>query len=56
MVKNPPACRRPRISPWVWKIPWRRESLPTPVFLFRESHEQKGLAGYSPWGCRVEHD
>ena len=25
--------RRPRFSPWVGKIPWRREWLPTPVFL-----------------------
>ena len=26
-------CRRPGFNPWVGKIPWRRESLPTPVFL-----------------------
>ena len=26
-------CRRPRFDPWVGKIPWRREKLPTPVFL-----------------------
>ena len=25
-------CRRPRFDPWVGKIPWRRERLPTPVF------------------------
>ena len=24
---------------------------PTPVFLPGESHGQKSLAGYSPWGC-----
>ena len=24
--------------------------LPTPVFLPGESHEQRSLAGYSPWG------
>ena len=24
MVKNPPACRRPGVDPWVGKIPWRR--------------------------------
>ena len=23
---------RPRFNPWVGKIPWRRERLPTPVF------------------------
>ena len=25
--------RRPGLSPWVGKIPWRRDRLPTPVFL-----------------------
>ena len=32
------------------KIPWRREWLPTPVFLPGESHEQRSLVGYSPRG------
>ena len=35
--------------PWAWKISWRREWLPTPVFLPGEFHEQRSLAGYSPW-------
>ena len=26
-------CRRPQFNSWVGKIPWRRERLPTPVFL-----------------------
>ena len=43
-------CRRPEFNPWVRKIPWRREWLPTPVFLPGVSHGQRGLAGYSPWG------
>ena len=29
--------------------PWRRKWQPTPVFLPRESHGQRNLAGYSPW-------
>ena len=29
--------------------PWRRERLPTPVFLPGEFHGQRSLAGYSPW-------
>ena len=29
---------RPRFDPWVGKIPWRRERLPTPVFWPREFH------------------
>ena len=37
-------------SPWVGKIPWRRAWQHTPVFLPRESHGQRSLAGYSPQG------
>ena len=33
-------------------FPWRREWQPTPVFLPGESHGQRSLAGYSPWGCK----
>ena len=36
-------------------FPWRREWLPTPVFLSREFHGQRTLAGYNPWG-RKESD
>ena len=25
----------------------------TPVFLPEESHGQRSLVGYSPWGCKV---
>ena len=35
---------RPGFNPWVRKIPWRRERLPTRVFWSGEFH---GL--YSPW-------
>ena len=52
MVKNLPTMRRPRFDPWVGKIPWRREWLPTPVFLPGEFHRQRSLAGYSPWGVK----
>ena len=38
LVKNPPASGRPGFNPWVGKIPWRRERLPTPVFWPREFH------------------
>ena len=49
-------CRRPRFDPWVWKIPWRREWQPSPVFLPGEFHVQRNLMGYRPWGRRVRHD
>ena len=39
------------------RIPWRRAQQPTPVFLSGESHGQRSLADYSPWGRkRVRHD
>ena len=37
LVKNP-QCRRPGFNPWIGKIPWRRERLPTSVFWPGESH------------------
>ena len=42
-------CKRPRFDPWVGKIPWGREWLPTPVFLPGEFHGQRSLVGYSSW-------
>ena len=49
-------CRRPGMDPWVGKIPWKRKWQPTPAFLPGESHGQRSLAGYIPWGSRVRHD
>ena len=53
IVKEPTwHCRRHKrcgFDSWVGKIPWRRAWQPTPVFLPGESHEQRGLAGYSAW-------
>ena len=43
-------CRRPGFDPWVGKIPWRKERLPTPVFWPAEFHRL-----YSAWG-RKESD
>jgi len=51
VVKNLPANagdKRHGFNPWVRKIPWGRAQQPTPVFLPRESHGQRSLAGYSP--------
>ena len=46
-------CRRHKryeFSPWGGKISWRKAWQSTRVFLPGESHRQRGLAGYSPWG------
>ena len=41
----------------VWEDTWREKWQPTPVFLPGEPHEQRSLAGYSPWGHkRVRRD
>ena len=50
LVTNLPAMLETWFDPWVGKIPWRRERLPTPVFWPGEFH---GLC--SPWG-REESD
>ena len=48
-------CKKSGFDPWVRKILWRMEWLPTPVFLPGESHGQKSLEGYSLSG-RKESD
>ena len=45
-------------SLWIRKIPWKRALQPTPVggvLLPRESHGQRSLVGYSPWGHKESH-
>ena len=53
MVKKLPANARDMrsgLDSWVRKIPWRRAWQLTSVFLPGESHGQRCLVGYSPWG------
>ena len=40
----------PGFDPWVGKIPWRKQRLPTPVFCPREF---PGL--YNPWSRKESH-
>ena len=42
--------RRHGLNPWVRKTPWRRKWQSTPVSMPENSHEQRSLAGYCPWG------
>ena len=35
--------KRPGFDPWLRKIPWRRERLPTPVYLPGGFHRQRNL-------------
>jgi len=55
IVKNLPVMQETGFNPWVRKIPWKRKWQPTPVFLPGQFHEQRSMAGYSPWG-RKESD
>ena len=41
------------LDPWVSKIPWRRAEQPTLVFLSGESHGERSIVGYSPWGHKA---
>ena len=52
MVKSLPAVQETGIQSLGQEDPWRREWLPTPVFLPGESHGQGSLVGYSPWRCK----
>ena len=45
MVKNLPVMQETQVQSWVRKIPWRREWLPTSVFLSGEFHGQRSLTG-----------
>ena len=50
-------CWRPRFHPWVGKIPWWREWLPTLVFLPGESPWTEELGGLQSMGLqRVRHN
>ena len=44
--------RRHGFNPWVRKITWSRKWQPTPVFLPGESHRERNLVGYTPWGYK----
>ena len=57
MVKNPPASAEDRRDAGLMsgRPPWRRAWPPAPGLLPGESHGQRSLAGYSPWG-HIESD
>ena len=50
LVKNRPAMWETWVRSLGWEDPWRRERLPTAAFLLGESHGQRSLADFSPWG------
>ena len=50
MVKSLPVMQETWIQSLGQDDPLQKELLPTPVFLPGESHGQRRLTGYSPWG------
>ena len=50
------ACQAPLSMEFYRQIPWRRAWQHIPVFLPGESHGQRSLVDYSPWGHRVRHE
>ena len=54
VVKNLPAVQETRgqgVRSLGWEdIPWRREWLPTPIFLSGKSHGPRPLEGFGAWG------
>ena len=60
LVKNPLQCRRPQFNFWVRKIPWRKDRLPTLVFLGfscgstgKESVLQCRRPGFNLWVGKI---
>ena len=56
LVKDPPAVQETPFDSWVGKIPWRRDRLPTSIFLSfpggsvsKESPCNTGDLGFLPW-------
>ena len=50
VVKNLPAMRETLLWSLSWEDPLEKGMVPIPVFLLGESHAQRSLAGFSPWG------
>ena len=55
VVKNLPANAETRVPSPSWEDPLEKEMATHPSVLARESHGQRSLVGYSPWG-RKESD
>ena len=51
-VENVPEVQETRVQPLSGAGPWRKEWLPTLVFLSGEFHGQRSLVGYRSWGCK----
>ena len=55
MPDNVGASENVGLMPGSERSPGGGNGKSTPVFLPGESHGQRSLAGYSPWGCKELH-
>ena len=55
-VKGLAAMQETQVRSLAQEDPWRRKWQPTLVFLPGESHGQRSLVGYTPWGRKVRHN
>ena len=53
LVKNLPAMQEIGFDPWIKKTPLEKWQ-PTPLFLPGESHQQRSVASYRPWGRKSQ--
>ena len=51
-VKKLPARQETWVRSLGWEDPLEEKTANRPVFLPEESHGQRNLAGYSPWGLK----
>ena len=51
MVKNLPEMQETRVQSLDREDPLEKGTVSILVFLLGESHGQRSLVGYSPWGC-----
>ena len=54
MVKNLPEMQEPRVQSLGWEDPLEKRTVFTLVFLLGESHGQRSLVNYSPWGHKSQ--
>ena len=52
MIKNPPAMQETWVQSLGWDGSLEKEMATHSSILACESHGQRSLAGYSPWGCK----
>ena len=57
MIKNKPARWEIWVQSLVWEDPLEESmAIHYSIFALENTHGQRSMMGYNPWGCRVRHD